>query len=192
MLSCTKSDVDNVEKIVFWDSYYIGVNDANIPESDWYITQAISRFNDIYPDIQVEYVIVEHSSETIKKFRFHECAFAGGCREHMAPQRITVRKGEIKPSGGTQAEGDEPDLFPRFAHSGLFGRLPGLKPSAGGVHFAVPEAPLFKDKQKLPVSADERENSRIDGAPRCPVDGKGRSGGCCEGDRHGTVSRCAS
>ena len=68
MLSCTKSDVDNVEKIVFWDSYYIGVNDANIPESDWYITQAISRFNDIYPDIQVEYVIVEHSSETIKKF----------------------------------------------------------------------------------------------------------------------------
>ena len=33
MLSCAKSDVDNIEKIVFWDSYYIGVNDANIPET---------------------------------------------------------------------------------------------------------------------------------------------------------------
>ena len=83
MLSCTKSDVDNVEKIVFWDSYYIGVNDANIPESDWYITQAISRFNDIYPDIQVEYVIVEHSSETIKKFSL-------ACEGGTGPDIVTL------------------------------------------------------------------------------------------------------
>jgi len=83
MFSCTKSDEDNVKKLVFWDSYYIGVNDANLPESDWYITQAISRFNDIYPDIQVEYVIVEHSSETIKKFSL-------ACEGGAGPDIVTL------------------------------------------------------------------------------------------------------
>ena len=32
---------DGLTHLVFWDSYYIGVNDLNISRENWYITQAI-------------------------------------------------------------------------------------------------------------------------------------------------------
>ena len=83
LFSCAKNNEDNTKRVVFWDSYYIGVNDANIPQSDWYITQAIARFNDIYPDIQIEYVNVEHSSETIKKFSL-------ACEGGVGPDIVTL------------------------------------------------------------------------------------------------------
>lgn len=83
LLSCSKNNETNDNRIVFWDSYYIGVNDANIPQSEWYITQAIARFNDIYPDIHIEYVNVEHSSETIKKFSL-------ACEGGVGPDIVTL------------------------------------------------------------------------------------------------------
>lgn len=83
LLSCSKNNETIDNRIVFWDSYFIGVNDANIPQSEWYITQAIARFNEIYPDIHIEYVNVEHSSETIKKFSL-------ACEGGVGPDIVTL------------------------------------------------------------------------------------------------------
>lgn len=39
--------------LTFWDSYYMGVDDANTPKSEWYITQAIERFEATHPGVKI-------------------------------------------------------------------------------------------------------------------------------------------
>ena len=68
MLAGCNNPKDDEIVLTFWDSYYMGVDDANTPKNEWYITQAIERFEALHPGVKINYVNVEHSSETIKKF----------------------------------------------------------------------------------------------------------------------------
>lgn len=74
---------DGLTHLVFWDSYYIGVNDLNISRENWYITQAIERFENEHPNVRIDYEIVAHSSETIKKFEM-------ACEAKTGPDIVTL------------------------------------------------------------------------------------------------------
>ena len=64
---------DGLTHLVFWDSYYIGVNDLNISRENWYITQAIERFENEHPNVRIDYILSIKTRVTL---------LVSGCRIH--------------------------------------------------------------------------------------------------------------
>lgn len=69
--SASTTSAENQEpiKLVMWNTFFVGPDDAKMDRKDWYITQAIERFKKQYPNVDVEVTTVPSSVDHITKFK---------------------------------------------------------------------------------------------------------------------------